>query len=107
MDARSISHQLDALVLERLSLQTQLGGSAVPLPSTSAPAAAPASTEDSLPPRKQKKDQLTLEAQEEGISKRQLMRELKHQKVASQRLAKREKLERLRRRAEKNGEEVA
>lgn len=109
MDARSVSSQLDALVLARLSLQTQLGGTAATSNSAPAPSAAgTASTEEEakVEAAMTEAERLKAEAEKEGISKRQLLREKKHQKVASQRMAKKEKKERLKTRAEKKGEEL-
>lgn len=107
MDARSVSAQLDALVLARLSLQTQLGGtapSATPAATATTTTLAPTEVEAQAAQGLTEAEQLKLEAEREGISKRQLLREKKHQKVASQRMAKKEKKERLKLRAEKKGE---
>lgn len=99
MDARLVSAQLDRIVLARLSLQTRLGGSAA-VPSTSTAA------EEAEAAELSKAEQLKAEALAEGISKRQLLRELKHKKVGLKREAKKEKKERLRRNKEKKGEVV-
>lgn len=105
MDARSVSSQLDALVLARLSLQTQLGGTVALAPSSTA-AVAPTEVEAKAEEGMTEAEKLKAEAEKEGISKRQLLREKKHLKVASQRMAKKEKKERLKARAEKKGEEL-
>lgn len=106
VDARLIAAQLDSLVFARLSAQTTSGASSSSkLPSNPTPAK-PITKEAALSAAQAKTAALKLAAEQEGISKRQALREAKAKKNKAKREARKEKGERIKRRKEKAGEVV-
>lgn len=102
MDARLVAAQIDKLVLARLSAQTAHGGDSGKEKNSAAEAEAQAERE-----RETENARVKALAIQEGISKRQALREAKMAKVKAKREAKKEKQARLRNRAKGKGEPVS